>query len=47
MDTIPLVFRNVNKDLIPNDQDKDKDLAPNDQDKDKYLTPRTRTRTRT
>jgi len=35
--------RDVNKDLIPKDQDNDKDLTPKDQDKDKDLTPRTRT----
>ena len=48
-----MVDRDVNKDLIPKDQNKDKDLTPKDQDKDKdfkYVLKeslRTRTRTRT
>ena len=32
-----LIFRDVNKDLTPKDQDKEKDLTPKDQDKDKDL----------
>src|SRR6218665_2333749 len=39
LDFLCIIFRDVNKDLTPKDQDKDKDLPPKDQDKDKDLTP--------